>query len=709
MSATAWPHKNTVVERLTIRCQGTADEINATTLRLRVERLLEMADLQPAGLPSGTVFIVRKLESPDPLPIAALAYSSLPDWREAVRGQVQALYTAAARPFNGSISPGAASVLFNDAGELLTCLTHDLLAGDARQRWYWQPFLRGIPHPTGTALATLWSNQASVVPTVLASLTISEATSAITMLSPGEVFSVTRALHTNFDLPSQALAALQNIPPNAQRAPQDVSSASTGAYETLSAPLEGEPFLPDERLERLVNPAIVQPPWRRWLANASTASLTPQAHYVLGLSLSLCHTPAFARSTAFAQRTVSWLHALTAHVSVSTSDRAGRLYEVLKDDRASRSYNDMAADKIPSAQALKEVIPAENGAGVPHDTSGMVLAEPTEGAEGDCAGRPDYEVADDDTPPMQALAEVIPAESGADLRRGVAKGDRESRSYHDTAGDSRPLPMDGLPTALGGILYLLHLLTWLNLPGGWDDDGAFAEGMSGWAIVEALARGLSDTWLTSYIDDPIWQLLAMLDGREPGESLGSGLPRQTAFRLPVQWLLHFVPPAPTWLAIIDDDHLRIIDADGGYLVVDVLLSGRSLEEAILAEVEAYRSRGIDVRWRLSHIDETGELTPFVPLSPAILASMSESSAWWLERVLGFLHYFIARRLGDPAFDAGQLAPVLFERPGQLIASRTHIDLQMAMDQISLPIRRAGFDRDPGWMPDLRRIVLFHFD
>ena len=708
MSMTAWPRMNTTVERLTIRYPGerqaTAGEMNATTLRLRVERLLEMADLQPVGLPSGAVFIVRKLGGLAPLPIAALAHSSLPAWREGVRGLVQALYAMAARPANDPIPPGAASVLFSDPAELLTCLTRDLLAGDARQRWYWQPFLRGIPHPVGAALAILWSDQASVIPAVLASLTISEATGAIKMLSPGEVFSVTRALHTSFDLPSQALNALQNTSSDAQRAPQPhqvASSTGTGAMKPLSTPLVGESFLPDERHERSVYHDVVAPPWRRWLANASMLSLTPQAHYLLGLGLSLCHTPAFARSTAFAQRTVSWLHALTAHVGVSTSDREGRLYEVSKGDREGHPYHDMAAGNIPSAQALKEVIPAENGAGVPHDTSGMVLAAPTEVAKGNSEGRPSHDATVGETPPAQALADVILPESGVDISRN-----KHGSSKEFTFGAFRPLPSDGWPTELGGILYLLHLLTWLNLPGGWDDAGVFAEGMSGWAIVEALARGLSGTWLASYLDDPIWQLLAMLDGRAAQEPLGMGLPRQTAFRLPLQWLLHFTPATPTWLAIIDDARLRIVDEDGRYLVIDAPLSEQSLEEAILTEIEAYRSQGIDIRWRLGHCDETGKPTP---LAPVVLACMSESAAWWLERVLGFLRFFMARRLGDSTFDAGQLAPMLFERPGQLVAGRTHIDLHMAMDQISLPIRRAGFDRDPGWMPDLGRIVLFHFD
>jgi hypothetical protein len=34
---------------------------------------------------------------------------------------------------------------------------------------------------------------------------------------------------------------------------------------------------------------------------------------------------------------------------------------------------------------------------------------------------------------------------------------------------------------------------------------------------------------------------------------------------------------------------------------------------------------------------------------------------------------------------------------------------MSMDQISIPVRRAGLDQDPGWVPDLAQIVLFHFD
>jgi hypothetical protein len=77
-------------------------------------------------------------------------------------------------------------------------------------------------------------------------------------------------------------------------------------------------------------------------------------------------------------------------------------------------------------------------------------------------------------------------------------------------------------------------------------------------------------------------------------------------------------------------------------------------------------------------------------------------------VIGFVRYLLVRILNDPAIDADTLQEALLCKRGWLIAGRTHVDLYMTMDQISIPIRRAGLDCDPSWVPDLGRIVLFHF-
>ena len=52
---------------------------------------------------------------------------------------------------------------------------------------------------------------------------------------------------------------------------------------------------------------------------------------------------------------------------------------------------------------------------------------------------------------------------------------------------------------------------------------------------------------------------------------------------------------------------------------------------------------------------------------------------------------------------------LFHQPGTLYASRTHVDLVLSVEQISIPLRRAGLDRTPGWRPEFGYIITIHFE
>ncbi len=72
---------------------------------------------------------------------------------------------------------------------------------------------------------------------------------------------------------------------------------------------------------------------------------------------------------------------------------------------------------------------------------------------------------------------------------------------------------------------------------------------------------------------------------------------------------------------------------------------------------------------------------------------------------------VARRL-LLALDAEHQDPASLGRllsvSGTLYLSASHVDLVADLDQIWLPARRAGLDRDPGWLADYGRVVLFHF-
>jgi hypothetical protein len=54
-----------------------------------------------------------------------------------------------------------------------------------------------------------------------------------------------------------------------------------------------------------------------------------------------------------------------------------------------------------------------------------------------------------------------------------------------------------------------------------------------------------------------------------------------------------------------------------------------------------------------------------------------------------------------------LSPYL-PTPAHIHPSRTHIDIVFSLEHISLDLRLAGLDRNPGWVPELARVITFHY-
>ena len=165
----------------------------------------------------------------------------------------------------------------------------------------------------------------------------------------------------------------------------------------------------------------------------------------------------------------------------------------------------------------------------------------------------------------------------------------------------------------------------------------------------------------------------------------------------------------------------LCDDAAGFVIADVPLQNHTFFEVAHVEVEAYCDQGLEVNWHpgspeaLQKFLSTGltsmsamHMTP-PGFRGGIGAYLNENALWWLGRVLGFVCYLLARALGEPLDGSARLPELLLCRHGQLFVSRTHIDLHMSMEEINIAVRRSGLDRDPGWVPDLARIVYFHFD
>lgn len=637
-------HEQTTVGQLTARCDPQAlRAIGAPALRLRLERLLGALDLHPPGMPPGAVLVVRALHGAVP-PGA----QPPPGWDRQLRAAMTEHYRAAARPALAPAPADAASVLFADPGELLACLTRDLLSGAAWRHWYWQQLLRNLPAAPGPALAATWSAQAAFAPAALSRLAAPVARAALALLTPAQVEAITQALHAAFALPA---------PPRAITAPP--------------APPE----------ERPIAPPVPAPPWRAWLPPEAAAGLTPRAHYLLGLGLALRHAPAFARSPAFANAAAAWLHAAeTAALAAAPGTAHPQRSEPVAPGQAERPDQAAPDGALPDrAWSPDEVIRAMD----PRRADPTSSRTPRQRAE---------------APEVQEDA-PLPRRQPGDAAAPAVDEDPHQPTHPPQGTETAPADQAApVATALGGVLYLVNLLRWLELPGSWSDD--LAAHLGGWAIVEALGRGLLGPDHARYAADPLWANLAALDGRAVATPLGAGMAQPAHFQLPAAWLRRLGLTRADWSAAPDAGRLQLFDATAGYLVADLPLG--DAPEATMATVAlAYRREGI-----MAAPPRRLEAAPQLPaLTPDVAAALSPAAGWWLTRVLGFVRYWLAHALRDPAPD---LTARLLCTPGRLFAGATHVELHLPLDRIDIAVRRAGLDRDPGWTPDLGRIIRFHF-
>ncbi|MFL5589411.1 MAG: hypothetical protein ACJ8DI_17410 [Ktedonobacteraceae bacterium] len=757
MNISEWNQQQTTIGHLKLRCTGSQEDINRIVLRLRVERLLSNADLHPPGLGTGAILIVRKLDSPAPVELSMPLQSVQASWHELLRSQVAALYAAAARPALDAVPLDASSVLFADPGEMLACLTRDLLNGQAGEHWYWQQVLRNAPSTPGTALPALWCEQANYVPAVFASLWPGELVRVLRQLSLVSIRQLIHALHASFELSPVALTLMASGELEGRQGASAIEKQAGEKQQDISS-----------------QDAMPHQPWERWLPNTQSTELAPEVRYLLGLGLALYHAPAFARSTRFAAQAVQWLQGLQAvrerqiyepdrsrhpgkkageEITLPEQDdaqivplaREGEQRRTQVEDSTARDRVNREAllpvgeEQLPVASARSnddmppaaKLEPSSSPAG-PDERSGEPVSAQSHGpaisaeqelvqlgSRGPEASVPTELEAGVSTALAEVFHEVQPPGSQAPMQLAVSAVSDEMKTREFEFGGSKALSTDGVATRLGGVLYLINLLTWLNLPHSWDDDGRFAQQMSGWAIVEALARGLLGGLYEQYRHDPIWEALALLDRREPGQSIavsGMALEEERPFRLPASWLRRF--GAVVWSAFQQDERLLLYDDAAGFLVADVPLRGRTFFEAAHAEVAAYSDMGLDVSWHIGNPVRT----PFMASGWAafttptgeweknwLSAYMSEEVLWWLGRVMGFVYCVLERALGERFDDATRLAELVLCRHGQLVVGRTHVDLYMSMEEISIAVRCAGLDRDPGWVPDLARIVYLHFE
>jgi hypothetical protein len=447
-------------------------------------------------------------------------------------------------------------------------------------------------------------------------------------------------------------------PPEAGR----VLYALLAAYDIDERPRPPAPPGPPTTPRRQGPAADTQPPDPPWRELLQASSLHSEAEALLGVALSLHHYPSLVRRPAYLRRLADWRAALSAALGQGALVTGG-----------------------PQQAALAESSPADSGA---RGSSGSArtLADFGKGRAASASPTAARALARAQTvpPPEGALSEepitVLAGASHALLDHPESTAmptpqQPQARPHTDTEvpeARTRRWPEGGVTTSLASLLFLVNFIVWLDT----DEDTVIP---TGWALVDLLGRYLLGDQFTGFADDPVWGMLAELGGRRwgipPVVELGAADP----LHVPRAWLRRWSPD-PSYVASLDGPRLVIRHRDAGFVAADVPCAADRVNEV--------RAAGADLLGGAEIIME-GQSNDAAPTAEQRFGAVVGAYVHWL------LH---SKGIGVSSLTS----------PGRVQVTSTHVDVLLNLEDVDLPMRVAGLDRDPGWVPVLGRIVLFHF-
>jgi hypothetical protein len=578
-------------------------------------------------------------------------------------------YRTAERPYRGRLPPAADAICFRDWGELLASLALDLRAGHVAHRWWWSALGEELPLPA--ALAPALVQHAFYVPAAFDYL-----------MGWGGVASVLRGLsETEAWEVWEAVARAHGVP---ALAPEIVTRTRVAAGEGSQ---ERESSSGASPLPPTVGSVIEEP---------VAVTTLPGLHRALcGVALALQRQPARTRLPVFATAFAGWWH---ENLKSAPHGRRDKPPVVVVSPDPAQEEEEEAGSRDEGIRGLQGEGEAERRVTFLEESH---LERPTEGESVEVTSATVV------TAPVAREAEAsasYPGEVPGATRQRV-KPVRQGMEGRWDRGPSEPasppvsvLPpapaLDGVATRCAGVFYLINVLRWLNLPGCFDD----APGP--WETLELVGRGLVGG---AAADDPLWGMLAELAGRPVGVLPGEDVTLNDTFLLPGSWLAEAGREATARLEWAVVEGRLVVWSDPGFLVAEGPWEpGTSASDALAALVGQalpQAVRPVLVRRRAGAAPLRGPALSQVP-------GVSTGGRLWLARLLPALRYLLWGVLElEPDDEIEDLLTV----PGRLHVSATHVDVVIRLDDISLPIRRAGLDRDPGWLPEFGRIVLFHFE
>ncbi len=683
-----------------------------------------------SNIPPSAVLIVRQLMDPLPKQLNLSVSMARIDstWERAVQNKLSDIYQRAARPKLGSVPANAVAVVFTDEAEMLAFLTLDLVHGEAGSNWWWRTFLRNTPYSASEHVTRLWCDRPRLVPVILNHLAeCRQAEIVMENFSSEQVLRIVSVMNRAYMLPdvTQDRYADPSTLFAESSTVDGIPSFKAGYFYNDQARQVQETnvtsFTPGYRLGTAM-------PWDDWLPSGLVpAHLSREKAYLLGVGLTLHQASAAARSEVFLQKLQQWWLMSSSSFaaedatafSSSPSGRKGQkpleTASTSKQQSPKASFDQLSynTSKIPEEDitepTAKKAKPPQVSQGekpmANKDTPSVAAVLPPDGqAQFPEAGdktkihRPlssepclfDEKVSFDGHAKSPTVSTSLPKRS---QHTSSIDPDLSDTEHQLTYKDSLLCFEGGVDTQLGGVLYLINLMAQLDLPQCFEKEWGLASQLGAWGTLDILARALLDEPDELLRQDPLWQALAELDGREHDELPGASFQGSTHFYLPVDWLKFIGDDAnATYIWGTDGDRFRLWSEQGYVLAEDTDTDSTTMFRHFFNDVSACLTQ------------QPYHRAPVAKLTNPLLIDLNPELKCWLAYVVPFLRL----RLQQALYVA--LNPkALLLHPGRLYLTSTHVDLVMGLNSVSIPVRMAGLDLDPGWMPDFGRIVLFHYE
>lgn len=684
------------------------------SLRRSVSSELNNTELTPRGISPSSILIIRDLK--DPMPGHFYQCSGNPEWAQKLRAMITDISRKASRPVSGFIPLNSAYVLFADEAELFACLLLDIIKGSAGEHWWWKLFIQDFPILKYEGIKGIVQINPASFPAIL-----------FQIYRWGQIHSFFLSLN-----PVECEYIFHEV-----CAEYGVSDSEIRRYVLKMKKAEGdEEFqyydIRDCRnpsdMEGSVNSGLIE-----YLLKSINDNVLSGIHEKEKISLfALCIIIRYRSSLVGTNLFIHVLHAFVTEIlkknkindeiniktksikitSTGESERKQRtgLKYLRQESRNTHSVSGKDIGEVSSLIDIGE-----------HKTKSSVNT-----IEKKIISNFHFQTRDD-SDSINIISKKSDDNSRISYRKDghaeISANHIQSKIHNEKifrAGDEGivsgtvrssgeteeilQVPKEtisndnGIKTNLCGVFYLINLMRELNLPACLEDDFGLSSRLGGWGMLELLSRAILGNEV-GFRKDPLWDILAELDGREKGMLPGDRIFSRGYYRMPGIWIEKYRSKninGFSWGK--SEKRLRIWSEN--FLILECENENMSPVDNVRKELENFAIDTTDIcekSFDTAPVEKLGR--ELFDLSPAMCELMSY--------IMPFIRWHLKLAIGKVSKEPNPEKEILICE-GEVFITSTHIDIVMKLDDISLPVRLSCLDTDPDWVPDLGRVIKFYF-